>query len=322
MNNELTKKIDRALQYINNFAPKTEPYYVCYSGGKDSDCIRLLCNMWGGEYELHNNHTTVDYPETVYYVRRIMDLYGAITETYIDKTDGRKVTKYGERGFIHYPTKTMWQLIEEKLVPPTRVLRYCCVQLKELGGNGRRKMTGVRWDESIRRKEQQGLVTIIGKPKHTKTIIEGYGAPYKQTKSGGIILNTDNDESRRVVESCYRTTSTLVNPIIDWTDEDVWEFLHSQGCESNPVYKTRGYKRVGCVGCPLAGSKNMKREFLDYPKYEKIYTQTFDRMLATRLERGIPTDKWKTGADVMKWWVGDDPNQITIEDYLNSIEED
>ena len=45
---DLNKKIDRALRYIDSFAPKTEPYYVCYSGGKDSDCIRLLCDIWGG----------------------------------------------------------------------------------------------------------------------------------------------------------------------------------------------------------------------------------------------------------------------------------
>lgn len=33
------------------------------------------------------------------------------------------------------------------------------------------------------------------------------------------MLNDDNAESRRFVERCYRTTSTMVNPIVDWTDD-------------------------------------------------------------------------------------------------------
>ena len=33
-----------------------------------------------------------------------------------------------------------------------------------------------------------------------------------------------------MVEHCYRTRKTMVNPIVDWTDEDVWEFLTHYGC--------------------------------------------------------------------------------------------
>lgn len=231
---ELNKKIDRALQYINNFAPKTEPYYVCYSGGKDSDCIRLLCDMWGGEYELHNNHTTVDVPETVYYIREVMNTYGE-KELIYDPKDGHRIHRYGKRGFIHFPLKTMWQLIPEKKMPPTRIVRYCCKELKEGGGKGRVKMTGVRWAESRNRKENHGIVTIIGKPKTVQKKAQEQNVNHSVSKHGGLILNTDNHDERRFVESCYRTTSTLINPIVDWTDEEVWKFLEQNGCESNPL---------------------------------------------------------------------------------------
>lgn len=136
------------------------------------------------------------------------------------------------------------------------------------------------------------------------------------------MLNTDNDASRRVVESCYRTTSTLVNPIIDWTDDEVWEFLHHYGCNSNPLY-AQGYDRIGCIGCPMAGAHKQKRELNAYPVYKNNYIKAFDRMIAKRKEKGLEVrQEWATGEKVMRWWVGDNPMQITIEDYFGGLDEE
>lgn len=57
---------------------------------------------------------------------------------------------------------TMWNLIPRKLMPPTRTVRYCCECLKETGGKGRVVVTGVRWDESVRRKNTRGLAMRCG----------------------------------------------------------------------------------------------------------------------------------------------------------------
>ena len=146
-------------------------------------------------------------------------------------------------------------------------------------------------------------------PKTVRKIAEDLCAEYSITKQGGFILNDDNDESRRLVESCYRTTSSIINPIIDWEDDDVWNFLHYYGCRSNPLYEC-GKNRIGCIGCPMQGPKKMKKEFTLYPKYRNNYIKAFDRMLLN-----MPDTKnvdWKTGLDVYKWWVGDDPNQLSF----------
>lgn len=202
-----------------------------------------------------------------------------------------------------------------KKYPPTRLARYCCEELKERGGVGRIKITGVRWAESFKRKENADVVKVIGKPKAMQKLADDLGADYRVTKMNGIVLNTDNAESRRFVESCYRTTSTMINPIVDWTDTDVWDFLHHYGCESNPLYQC-GFKRIGCIGCPLGGGKSMKREFGRYPKYRSLYVRAFDRMLEARKERGLSnTIDWYSGEDVMRWWVGDDPMQTCFEDF-------
>lgn len=280
-------KEKRAIEYLKVFEPTTEPYYLCYSGGKDSDVIRILASLAGVNHEIHNNHTTVDAPETVRYVRSIPNV------------------------IIHYPEKTMWQLIQEKMMPPTRLMRYCCEELKERGGKGRMKITGVRKAESIKRANNGGLVKIIGKPKSIEKQAIQADIEYEKNQMGGIVLNHDNASTRQFVEQCYRTTSTMINPIVDWTDEDVWQFLKHYGCECNPLY-CKGYCRVGCIGCPLGGSKSMKREFNDYPKYKEAYIRAFDKMIKRRIERGLPP-VWNSGEECFTWWIGDDPKQIKFD---------
>ena len=88
----------------------------------------------------------------------------------------------------------------------------------------------------------------------------------------------------------------------------------------NPLY-SKGYKRVGCVGCPLGSSKHMKKEFKDFPKYKENYIKAFDRMLKNRNGKPFLKDDLKTGEDVMKWWLGEDPKQITFDDMLKDTQE-
>lgn len=296
MNNELLQKEKHAISALRAFEPKDDKgYYLCYSGGKDSDCIRILAALAGVKHECKHNLTTVDAPETVYYVRQTIGIEN-----------------------INRPEKSMWQLIVEKRMPPTRLARYCCEELKERGGRGQLKITGVRHEESANRKESADLVRIIGKPKTVQKSAAEMGADFRITKQQGLIMNYDNDPARRLVEHCYRTTSTSINPIIDWTEDDVWEFLRHYGCESNPLYQC-GKSRIGCIGCPMAGFRGMKRGFELYPKYRLNYVRAFDRMLQKRIEDGIPARGWKTGEDVIRWWVGDDPNQITLDDYFKEL---
>lgn len=245
------EKEKNAIKYLKIFEPKKEPYYLCYSGGKDSDTILALAKLAGVNYEAVHNLTTVDAPETVRYVKSQPDVR------------------------IDTPEKTMWQLIVEKKMPPTRIVRYCCSELKERGGRGRKKITGVRWAESNSRKANSGLIKIIGKEKTMRKLAEEAGVDYEESAKGGMVLNHDNAETRAFVDHCYRTTSVMVNPIVDWTDNDVWEFLHHYGIKSNPLYEVSeingnfcplGAKRIGCIGCPMQGSKGMVEEFVKYPK--------------------------------------------------------
>ncbi len=248
------------------------PYYVAYSGGKDSDALRILFELAGARFDLVHNHTTVDAPETVYYIRSIPKVQ------------------------ISKPAFSMWDLIVRKRIPPTHIARYCCSILKEGGGKGRFVATGVRWAESNDRKKKRGSLEIL-----------------RYSADKNIILNADNSENRRLFETCTLKGKRIINPIIDWSDDDVWEFLDFYGCRSNPLY-ANGFRRVGCVGCPMAGRPTMLKEFGIYPKYKNLYLRAFDRMLIARRADGMPTGQWQNAEDVFTWWTTKPPQPEEIED--------
>lgn len=120
------------------------------------------------------------------------------------------------------------------------------------------------------------------------------------------MLNLDNAESRRSVEICYRTRKTLVNPIIDWAEDDVWEFLNDIAKVPHCKLYDEGLKRLGCIGCPIQGPNGMKRDFKQFPKYEQAYLKAFERMIENRPGE-IITAEGKTGPEgareIMKWWL-------------------
>ena len=266
------------------------PLVVTDSGGKDSSVCKELALRAGIPFEILHSHTTADAPETVRFV-------GA---------EAKRFEDLGIKYTINYPTfkgkrVSMWGLIPQKLMPPTRIVRYCCSVLKENGGAGRFITTGVRWAESQNRKNNRGIYEKNGDKNHR------------------IILNNDNDDRRLLFENCRIKSKRTVNPIIDWTDNDVWDFLNDAGRPVNPLYG-EGLCRVGCVGCPMAGQDGRLEEFKRWPKYKDLYMLAFEKMLHERKSRGLRTE-WQTPEDVYNWSMEFDvlPGQI---DWFEEMEED
>ncbi|MDM8297944.1 phosphoadenosine phosphosulfate reductase family protein [Enterocloster aldenensis] len=190
---------------------------------------------------------------------------------------------------IDYPPITMWNLIIKKQLPPYRNARYCCSVLKETGGEGRFVITGVRWQES-RKRESRGAVEVLG------------------SRKPDLILNNDNEESRRIIENCQMKGKRLINPIISWTENEVWHFIYSQKIAYCELYDC-GFRRLGCIGCPLASVKNREWEFKRYPKFREAYIRTFDRMVVARRAAGKSDGNWSNGEAVFNWWMYGNPKQ-------------
>lgn len=126
-----------------------------------------------------------------------------------------------------------------------------------------------------------------------------------------IMLNNDNDEARRVIENCAVKSKHVLNPIIGWTDDDVWEFIHGHKILYCKLYD-EGFKRLGCIGCPMSNVTQRLHGFQRWPKYYQAYLRAFDRILQACRESGKKTT-WTTAQDVMDWWIyeppKEDPNQ-------------
>ena len=271
LSGRVVDKVELAIQRLQAFEPP-DGYYVAFSGGKDSQCVYHLCKMAGVKFDAHYAVTSVDPPELVRFIKTNYPDVEMASQHY---DDGKPEHYYADG---RPKPITMWSLIADHTLPPTRKVRYCCASLKEPGGGGREVVTGVRWSESANRANTHGVVGFQGKPKQTKKIADENGAEYKLNKHGEVIMNDDNDANRRTVEQCYRTRKTMVNPIVDWTDEDVWEFLNSNGIPHCCLYD-EGFTRLGCIGCPLSGQKNMIRDFERWPKYKENYIRAFQRMI-------------------------------------------
>lgn len=284
-------KVETAIERIQDFAKMfhdDEGYYIAFSGGKDSVVIKKLADMAGVKYDAHYAITSVDPPELVRFIKR----------EYPDvKMESQHWTKDGIFVKKGDPI-TMWNLIPEKSMPPTRLARYCCQHLKESAGDGRLTMTGVRWAESPNRKKNQGLITSYGKSKKFIAELEEQGVDFTKTDRGGVVLNQDNEETRETIEYCYKRRKTILNPIIDWDDSDVWEFIHEYNVPYCDLYN-KGYKRLGCIGCPMNTAAAAAAELEAHPKYKEAYKRAFARML----NNGGEYRKWKTPEDVYNWWL-------------------
>jgi len=125
-------KVKIAVDRMQSFVP-AEGYYLAFSGGKDSVVIYQLALMAGVRFDAHYNVTTVDPPELTRFIK----------DHYPDVLWNR-------------PEMSMFQLIlKVQFWPPMRQQRWCCEILKEKGGDGRIVLTGIRWEESNKRRSRR-----------------------------------------------------------------------------------------------------------------------------------------------------------------------
>lgn len=150
--------------------------------------------------------------------------------------------------------------------PPSRVMRWCCTVFK----------TG-----AITKKISQVF-------KDKTNVLTFYGIRKSESAS--------RSKYERESESPKITKQTVVSPIIEWIDFDIWLYLFTTKIDFNYAYQL-GYSRVGCWCCPNNGAWS---EFLSkvhmYEQYEKWRTLLIDfakKVGKSDLEEYVDSGKWK-----------------------------
>ena len=157
------------------------------------------------------------------------------------------------------PKKTFFQLVSEHGYP-SRYARFCCSFLKEYKVCDR-AIQGIRRSESRNRAER-----------------------YKEP------------EMCRVYSAKEKVKVYL--PILEWTDQDVEEFIKERNIKCHPLYYRGGQfdvtKRLGCVGCPLQSRKKRIQEFKDNPKMLKAWIRAGQKyFLSDKYQKGKSYFKFK-----------------------------
>jgi len=128
-------------------------------------------------------------------------------------------------------------------------------------------------------------------------------------------------ESRAKYETCQADRGvTFYHPIVNWSGEQVWDFIRAERIPYCQLYDEEGITRIGCVGCPLASSSKILAEFKRWPQFEKAYLWAFEKML-----EGRSFDKWKTKFDVMDWYIygaEEDCREVAAEGQISLFEHD
>jgi phosphoadenosine phosphosulfate reductase len=269
-------KAEQSIKRLQLFEP-AEGYVVAFSGGKDSICVYQLAKMAGVKFYASYNVTSVDPPELVYFIK---EHYPDVEFNYPRYPDGKQIT--------------MWNLILRKGIP-TRQRRFCCAYLKEASHLGEFVVTGVRWEESVRRASRGGL-------------------EYSDNKSGMRERIDPDNPSQETIHICQQKAQRILNPIIDWTTADVWAFIKDNGFAYPSLYD-EGKRRLGCIGCPMG---HPAADFIRWPKYGQAYLRAFTRIFNLRRDQlGSEADgfwgSFETAGEMFDWWTGGGSVEAYIE---------
>lgn len=229
-------------------------FFLAFSGGKDSQTLYHIAELAGVKFKAHFSPATVDPPQLIRFIRR----------------------EYPEVEFEKV-SKSMYQMAKEKGMVPTRRLRWCCAEFKEQAGAGRVTLTGIRKAESQRRAKRKE-VEVSGH-KFSGDLSE-FGE-WSEAKIRKQYKNLNQDEFSREKERELRCIngkdSIIVNPMLEWSDADVWDFLNKvcevPHCELyDPPYNQH---RIGCILCPMAGPKQHARDIELWPHVKERWMKVF-----------------------------------------------
>ena len=217
--------------------------------------------------------------QTVYHLAEAagVDYEAVYSATTIDPPEVvRFIRKQYPNVKFDVPKMSFWSLAEKIRMLPNRHMRYCCSILKEQSSAGRVTLTGVRREESIKRAKRQ-VLDINKKPRQFDEF----------------------ERNDKIDVQCFGNgkEKITVNPILDWTETDVWEYLNSVVSVPHCELYDRGRHRVGCLFCPMKARKEIVDDMQRYPHQFNRLKKTVAKIAETSKE--FPN----APKALLEWWL-------------------
>lgn len=178
----------------------------------------------------------------------------------------------------------------------------------------KRQYPYVKWN----RPKQNFFVAALSKSMPTR-IMRWCCEKYKESAGDNliVILGVRAAESLRRRKqwnaiTLWRNHQTgyAVCPIVHWSDQEVWDYIRMHHLPYCSLYD-EGWKRLGCIGCPMAGKGRFK-EFARWPGFEKAWKLTAKKIYESHFgkvnSRGLPyfVNRFPTWQDYWNWWINDE----------------
>ena len=243
---ELLQKAEKiAMNY-----DKDDGFFLAFSGGKDSQALYHIAELGGVKFKAHMNLTSVDPPEVIRFVKKC----------------------YPDVELVK-PKESIYSIAIRKKILPTMRVRWCCAEFKESAGAGKVTLIGIRHEESSRRAKRNEVEISSRKFSGTLDELEEYRqeqkvkkARKKSQKDGVNMMNADQEQTLGCI---HGKESLLISPIIHWTGRDVWEFLNQVVQVAHCELYDEGWRRLGCICCPMSSAKHRRMEELRWPHVKR-----------------------------------------------------
>ena len=186
------------------------------------------------------------------------------------------------------PKESIYNIAIRRKILPTMRVRWCCAEFKESAGAGKVTLIGIRHEESSRRAKRNEVEISSRKFSGTLDGLEEYRqeqkakeARRKSKKDGVNIMNADQEQTLGCI---HGKESLLISPIIHWTERDVWEFLNQVVQVAHCELYDEGWRRLGCICCPMSSAKHKRMEELRWPHVKRNWIKAIK---AIRNDGGI-----------------------------------
>lgn len=266
----LVAKIDYSIALMRKAEPlamkynPTDGYYLAFSGGKDSQCLYHVAQLAGVRFKAHFSPTSVDPPQLIRFIKR----------------------NYPDVEFRHIE-QSIYDVAVKMGILPTMTVRWCCSIFKETAGAGKVTLIGIRHAESVKRSKRNEVEITGHKFSGDLDGFNNWSKEQIEKKFKGVNHDQFSIDKETEVKCISGKDTIAISPIINWDDRDVWDFLNGMDIEHCELYDA-GYKRIGCILCPMSSRKGKVRDIHDFPHVKEKWIKA---IMAIRNRGGLCSPK-------------------------------